>query len=75
MTCEGMTIHSVTLLPGNSEVVFAGLLVVSQVKLPVAIVVATVGNVSGAVVNYLLGRAGRAAMGERGSHDLIRAER
>ncbi|GAA0299671.1 YqaA family protein [Rhodovulum strictum] len=44
-----------TLLPFQSEVVFAGLLLAGKVDLGWLLLVASIGNVLGSVVNYLLG--------------------
>jgi membrane protein YqaA with SNARE-associated domain len=45
-----------TVLPFQSEVVFVGLQLAGDVGLVWLVVVASIGNVLGAVVNYLLGR-------------------
>ena len=45
-----------TLLPGGSEVVFAGLLATQTVSPAAAIAVATLGNTLGGLTTYLLGR-------------------
>jgi membrane protein YqaA with SNARE-associated domain len=45
-----------TLLPGSSEAVLTGLLVYGQGEPWLLIAVATVGNVLGSVVNWVLGR-------------------
>ncbi|APX90083.1 hypothetical protein BV394_10430 [Brevirhabdus pacifica] len=45
-----------TILPFQSEVVFAGIQLAGSVPLGLLILVASVGNVLGAVVNYVLGR-------------------
>ncbi|TDL75004.1 DedA family protein [Palleronia sediminis] len=44
-----------TILPFQSEVVFATLQARDAVSLPVLIAVASVGNILGSIVNYLLG--------------------
>lgn len=44
-----------TILPFQSEVVFAGIQIAGSVPLTLLIVVASVGNILGAVVNYFLG--------------------
>ena len=45
-----------TLLPAQSEVVLAGLLVLGEQSVWALIAVATVGNVLGSVINWVLGR-------------------
>ncbi|MBL3561164.1 YqaA family protein [Rhodovulum sulfidophilum] len=45
-----------TVLPFQSEVVFVGLQLAGQIGIGWLILVASIGNVLGAVVNYLLGR-------------------
>jgi len=45
-----------TILPFQSEVVFVGLQLADRIGLPWLILVASVGNVLGAAVNYVLGR-------------------
>jgi membrane protein YqaA with SNARE-associated domain len=45
-----------TILPFQSEVVFVGLQVAGAIPLPTIIVVASIGNTLGAVVNYVMGR-------------------
>ena len=62
---------SATLWPMGSEFVFVGLLATTQVS-PIALfVVATLANVGGATVNWLMGRAlARTADGETG-HRLL----
>ncbi len=47
---------SATLLPGSSEVVLLALLAAEQGQAMVLLAVATVGNVSGSLVNWVLGR-------------------
>lgn len=47
-----------TVLPFQSELVFAGLQVAGAAPVTSLIVVASVGNTLGAVVNYVLGRGG-----------------
>ena len=47
---------SATLLPGSSEVVLLGLLALRTAEPALLVAVATVGNVLGSLVNYLLGR-------------------
>ena len=47
---------SATLLPGSSEVAFAGLLAAGKVELGSALAVATVGNTLGSCVNWAVGR-------------------
>ena len=44
-----------TILPFQSEIVFAALQVRGELSLPLLILVASVGNTLGSVVNYLLG--------------------
>ncbi|OLS53478.1 YqaA family protein [Rhodovulum sulfidophilum] len=46
-----------TVLPFQSEVVFVGLQLAGQIGIGWLILVASIGNVLGAVVNYLLGRS------------------
>jgi membrane protein YqaA with SNARE-associated domain len=48
---------SATLLPGQSEAVLAGLLLTGSYSTKLLLAVATLGNVLGSVVNWLLGRA------------------
>ncbi|RAP43047.1 hypothetical protein BYZ73_02405 [Rhodovulum viride] len=45
-----------TILPFQSEVVFVGLQLAGQIGIGWLILVASIGNVLGAVVNYVLGR-------------------
>jgi membrane protein YqaA with SNARE-associated domain len=45
-----------TLLPGGSEIVFAGLLLSETVALGPALAVATIGNSLGGMSTYLIGR-------------------
>jgi membrane protein YqaA with SNARE-associated domain len=45
-----------TLLPLQSEVVFVAMQADARVALPLIVVVASVGNTLGAVVNYIMGR-------------------
>ena len=45
-----------TLLPGGSEIVFAGVLVTGAAGLWPALAVATAGNTAGGTTSYLLGR-------------------
>ncbi len=45
-----------TILPMQSETVLAGLLLASTYPVPTLIMVATVGNVLGSVINWYLGR-------------------
>ncbi|WP_414898834.1 YqaA family protein [Rhodovulum sp. YEN HP10] len=45
-----------TILPFQSELVFVGLQLAGQISIGWLILVASIGNVLGAVVNYLLGR-------------------
>ncbi len=47
---------SATVLPGASEVLFAGLLVSGAVELPTLLAVATTGNTLGSVANWYCGR-------------------
>ncbi|MFP4239097.1 MAG: YqaA family protein [Rhodosalinus sp.] len=47
-----------TVLPFQSEFVFAGLQIAGAAPVATLIVVASVGNTLGAVVNYILGRGG-----------------
>jgi membrane protein YqaA with SNARE-associated domain len=47
---------SATLLPGSSEAVLLGLLALRAADPVSLVVIATVGNVLGSLVNYLLGR-------------------
>lgn len=47
-----------TILPFQSEVVFAGLQVADAAPVAALVIVASVGNTLGAVVNYVLGRGG-----------------
>jgi membrane protein YqaA with SNARE-associated domain len=47
---------SATLLPGSSEAMLVGLLSAGHAPVAVLVVVATVGNVLGSTVNWLLGR-------------------
>ncbi len=44
-----------TILPFQSEIVFVGLQLAGTISLPVLVLVASAGNILGAVVNYLLG--------------------
>ncbi|MBE0454819.1 YqaA family protein [Roseovarius autotrophicus] len=45
-----------TLLPFQSEIVFIALQVAGTVSLPALLIVASVGNTLGSVVNYVMGR-------------------
>lgn len=45
-----------TLLPFQSEVVFVGLQLAGTLPLGVIVAVASIGNILGAVVNYMMGR-------------------
>ncbi|MEX5728406.1 membrane protein YqaA with SNARE-associated domain [Rhodovulum iodosum] len=45
-----------TFLPFQSEVVFVALQLAGEIGLPALIVVASIGNTLGAVVNYVMGR-------------------
>ena len=45
-----------TVLPFQSEVVFVGLQVAGRASVPALVIVASVGNTLGAVVNYVMGR-------------------
>ena len=47
---------SATLLPGSSEAALLALLALGKSDAPMLIAVATIGNVLGSVVNWLLGR-------------------
>lgn len=52
----GAAFLSATLLPGGSELAFVGLLLSDPAKLPLLLVIATVGNSLGAGVNWVCGR-------------------
>lgn len=47
---------SATILPGNSEIVFAAVAAEWPASIPAALAVATVGNTLGGLTTYLLGR-------------------
>jgi membrane protein YqaA with SNARE-associated domain len=47
---------SATLLPGSSEALLAGLIADGEANVIMLIIIATVGNVLGSVVNWLMGR-------------------
>lgn len=46
-----------TILPAQSESVLTGLILLDQFPVVVLVVVASVGNIAGSVVNWVLGRA------------------
>lgn len=46
-----------TILPAQSESVLTGLILLDQVPVSVLVIVASIGNVAGSVVNWGLGRA------------------
>ncbi|CUH41020.1 Inner membrane protein YqaA [Jannaschia seosinensis] len=52
----GSAFLSATLLPGTSEAVLIGLLVSGQGAVLPLVVAASIGNVAGSIVNWLLGR-------------------
>ena len=52
----GSAFLSATLLPGSSEAVLIGLLATSSLQPATLVVVASVGNVAGATLNWALGR-------------------
>ena len=48
---------SATVLPGSSEVVLVGLIAKTEIPVALLVTVATLGNVAGAVLNWLIGRS------------------
>jgi membrane protein YqaA with SNARE-associated domain len=66
---------SATLVPVGAEPVLVPLVLAGEVDPVLAVLVATVGNVGGAIVNYALGRGGRAAVGRRFGAAFERADR
>lgn len=61
----GLSMAAATLLPGGSEAALAALLVEGSRPVWLLVLVATVGNVLGAVVNWALGRGLRHFVGRR----------
>ena len=56
-----------TLLPAQSELLLAGMLVSGRYSVPLLLVVASVGNVLGSMANWVLGRFLRGSKGGAGS--------
>lgn len=52
----GISFLAATILPAQSEIGLAGLIVAEDYSVPLLIAVASVGNTLGAVVNWVLGR-------------------
>jgi membrane protein YqaA with SNARE-associated domain len=52
----GIAFLAATILPAQSEIGLAGLIAAGDYSVPLLIVVASVGNTLGAVVNWMLGR-------------------
>lgn len=61
----GLSMAAATLLPGGSEAALAALLVEGSRPVWLLVLVATVGNVLGAVINWALGRGLRHFVGRR----------
>lgn len=65
LTMFGTAFGAATLLPFQSEIVFAGLQARGTVPLPVLIAVASIGNTLGSVANYVMGRMVERLRGSR----------
>lgn len=65
LTMFGTAFGAATLLPFQSEIVFAGLQARGTVPLPALIAVASVGNTLGSVLNYVMGRMVERLRGSR----------
>ena len=67
-----------TILPFQSEIVFVGLQLAESVGVVALVVVASIGNTLGAVVNYVMGRGAERLKGSRwfptGERQLARAQ-
>lgn len=60
VACLGLFLSALvaaTILPAQSESVLTGLILLDQVPVIVLVVVASIGNIAGSVVNWGLGRA------------------
>jgi membrane protein YqaA with SNARE-associated domain len=66
---------SATLIPIGAEPVLVPMVVSGEVAAVPAVLVATLGNVAGAVVNYALGRGGRRLVDKRFDAVFERAEK
>ncbi|MEH6725358.1 MAG: DedA family protein, partial [Hyphomicrobiales bacterium] len=60
VACLGLFLSAfvaATILPAQSESVLTGLILLDQVPVVLLVVVASIGNIAGSVVNWGLGRA------------------
>ena len=65
LTMFGTAFGAATILPFQSEIVFAGLQLRGGIALPALIAVASVGNTLGSILNYAMGRMVERLRGSR----------